>query len=48
LVRIFLVKEVVHGNGFPFLVYPSINSLVINIAVNKEVAIPIKSVVANP
>jgi hypothetical protein len=48
LVNKFLVSEVEKSRDFPFLPYPSINNLVIKIAVNKEVAIPINNVVANP
>ena len=44
----FFVTDVENANGFPFLVYLSINNLVIKIAVNKEVRIPISKVVANP
>src|SRR5690606_21675856 len=48
LVNRFLVTEVEQGKDLPSFVYHSINSLVIKIAVNKDVAIPINKVVANP
>ena len=45
----FLVMAVLKSKDADFLaVYPSINNLVIKIAVNKEVIIPINKVVANP
>ena len=43
-----LVILVVKSRDFPFFPYPSINTRVIKIAVNKEVAIPINKVVAKP
>ena len=43
-----MVTDVENNNGLPLTVYRSINNLVINIAVNKEVKIPINKVVANP
>ena len=44
----FFVDLVENSKLFPLLILASTNILVINIAVNKEVAIPIKSVVAKP
>ena len=45
----FLVKLVEKARLLPFLLrYPSINKRVTKMAVNKEVAIPIIKVVANP
>ena len=43
-----MVTEVEKEITLPFTERPSIKSLVIKIAVNKEVAIPINRVVANP
>ena len=42
------VAEVAKETNFPFTERESIKSLVMNIAVNKEVAIPINRVVAKP
>src|SRR5690606_35104255 len=45
----FLVRAVLKSKRLPFpLLYHSINNLVIKIAVNREVTIPISRVVANP
>ena len=44
----FFVIPVENSNFPPRLAYQSINNLVMKIAVNKEVAIPINKVVAKP
>ena len=52
VIFIFLNKPLVNGveksKTFPLLTYQSTNNLVIKIAVNKEVTIPINNVVAKP